>query len=75
MSYSDGQADENPYDFLKTVQNSFDNKPGIKEEEKCERLYLHCKSDFDVEEWYDNLPLATKASWTALGTAFHLRWP
>ena len=75
MFYGDGWADENPYDFLKTIQTSFDNKPGITQEEKCEHLYLHCKSDFDAEEWYDNLPPADKTSWAALSTAFCLRWP
>jgi hypothetical protein len=75
MFHGDGRAEENPYDFLKSIQTSFDNKPGITEEEKCERLYLHCKSDFDAEEWYDNLPQADKTSWAALGTAFRLRWP
>jgi hypothetical protein len=75
MFYGDGRVDENPYNFLKTIQTSFDNKPGITEEEKCERLYLHCKSDFDVEEWYDNLPPADKLSWAALSTAFRLCWP
>jgi hypothetical protein len=75
MFYGDGRADENPYDFLKAVQNSFGNQPGITQEEKCERLYLHCKSDFDAEEWYDNLPQNDKATWTALTTAFRIRWP
>ena len=45
------------------------------QEEKCERLYLNCKSDFDVEEWYYGLPEADKATWTALAAAFHLHWP
>ena len=75
MFYGDGRANENPYDFLKAVQNSFSNNPGITQEEKCERLYLNCKSDFDAEEWYDDLPEADKATWTALAAAFRLRWP
>jgi hypothetical protein len=75
MFYGDGRANENPNDFLKSVQATFENQPGIKEEEKCERLYLRCKSDFDAEEWYDTLAAADKASWTALVAAFRLRWP
>ena len=75
MFHGDGRADENPYDFLKTVQTSFDNKPGITEEEKCNRLYLNCKSDFDAEEWYIDLPQVDKATWAALEVAFRVRWP
>jgi len=75
MFYGDGRADENPYDFLKAIKTSFDNKPSITEEEKCERLYNHCKSDFDAEEWYIDLPAAEKLTWAALDTAFRLRWP
>jgi hypothetical protein len=75
MFYGDGHADENPYDFLKTIQTSFDNKPGITEAEKCERLYLYCKSDFDAEEWYIDLPANNKATWAALDAAFRTRWP
>ena len=75
MFYGDGRADENPYDFLKTIKTSFDNKPGITEEEKCERLYNHCKSDFDAEEWYTDLPLTDKQTWAALDAAFRIRWP
>jgi len=75
MFYGDGRADENPYDFLKAVQNSFSNQPGITQEEKCERLYLNCKSDFNAEEWYDNLPQNDKATWTVLTVAFRICWP
>jgi hypothetical protein len=75
MFHRDRRADANPYDFLKTVQTSFDNKPGITEEEKCNRLYLNCKSDFDAEEWYINLLQVDKATWAALKAAFHIHWP
>jgi hypothetical protein len=75
MFHGDGRANENPYDFLKNINTSFDNKPGITEEEKCERLYNHCKSDFDAEEWYMDLPLADKLTWAALEAAFRIRWP
>jgi len=43
--------------------------------EKCEHLYLHCKSDFDAEEWYIDLLPAIKATWVALDSAFRIRWP
>jgi len=36
MFYGDGRANENPNDFLKSVQATFKNQPNIKEEEKCE---------------------------------------
>ena len=75
MFYGDGRADENPYDFLKLLQTSFGNTPGITDKDKCERFYLNCKSDFDAEEWYDALPAVTKTTWSALATAFRIRWP
>ena len=75
MFHGDGRANENPYDFLKNIQTSFDNKPGITEAEKCERLYLHCKSDFDAEEWYIDLPAPDKLAWATLEAAFRIRWP
>jgi hypothetical protein len=75
MFHGDGRADENPYDFLKSIRTSFDNKPGITEAEKCERLYLYCKSDFDAEEWFIDLPPNSKLTWTALEAAFCIRWP
>ena len=70
-----GRADKNPYDFLKLLQTSFGNIPGIMDKDKCERFYLNCKSDFDVEEWYHALPAVTKIMWSALATAFHIHWP
>lgn len=75
MFYGDGRTTESPSDFIKLIQASFDNKQGITEEQKCERLFLHCKSDSDAEEWYEGLSAPTNTDWGKLITAFRTRWP
>jgi hypothetical protein len=54
---------------------SFGNIPGITDKDKCKQFYLNCKSDFNVEEWYNTLPTVTKTTWPALMTAFCIHWP
>jgi len=73
--HGDGRKDENPYDFINDIQGSFDNKPGITDNEKCDRFSRNCKADSDAEEWYDALPAPTRQNWTLLLAAFKIRWP
>jgi hypothetical protein len=75
MFHGDGRASENPQDFLKQVEISFANNPKMAEVEKVQRLYLHCKSACDAEEWYEALTGADKADWATLVARFQQRWP
>lgn len=75
MFHGDGRANESPSDFLKLIQASFNNKPGITDEQKCERFFLHCKSDSDAEEWYEGLNQGVIMDWSKLVKEFRVHWP
>ena len=75
MFHRDRPADKNPYNFLKSTQNLFGNQPGTMDEDKCESIYNHCKSDLDAEDWYIDLSPGDKLTWAALDMAFHIHWP
>lgn len=75
MFYGDGRDTENPQDFLKMVETSFDNNPSLTGEAQCKRFRRSCHSGFKAEEWYDALPATDKLDWDRLLNVFNLRWP
>ncbi|KIM80441.1 hypothetical protein PILCRDRAFT_9623, partial [Piloderma croceum F 1598] len=51
--------------------------PHLSESEKCTQFYNRCKSDFDAEDWYENLEKNTPAavtSWSTLVLHFRVKW-
>lgn len=75
MFYGDNRDDENPQDFLKMVETSFDNNPNLTEAQQCKRFRRHCRSAFEAEEWYDTLTATTTTDWDKFTVAFNLKWP
>ncbi|KAF7968467.1 hypothetical protein HWV62_30519 [Athelia sp. TMB] len=75
MFYGDGRLSENPQDFVKMLETSFDSDPTLTGAQKCERFRRHCRSALEAEEWYDEQDAATLADWGKLKLAFNIRWP
>ncbi|KZP23045.1 hypothetical protein FIBSPDRAFT_952373 [Athelia psychrophila] len=75
MFFGDGRDSENPQDFIKMLEVSFDHDSSLTPAQKCERFRRHCRSTMDAEEWYDTLDATTIADWDKLKTAFNIQWP
>lgn len=75
MFYGDGHDSENPQDFLKTVEISFNSIVGIDSKAKSARFRRYLRSDNDAEEWFDSLDTATTDDWDKVVSAFSQRWP
>ncbi|KZP07422.1 hypothetical protein FIBSPDRAFT_965639 [Athelia psychrophila] len=76
MFFGDGRDSENPQDFLKMLEVSFDNDSTLTGTQKCERFRRHCRSTMDAEDWYDSQDAKTTlADWDKLKTAFNIQWP
>jgi len=69
MFYGDYRYGEDPLAFLRYLETTLANLPHLSEPEKCDRLYLRCKSDSDAEDWYENLESNSPtvvSSWSTL---------
>lgn len=76
MFYGDGRNSENPQDFIKMLETSFDHDTTLTGVQKCERFRRNCRSTMDAEDWYDEQDTTTTCTdWDKLKTAFNLRWP
>jgi hypothetical protein len=72
--YGDYRADENPLAFLTNFEAALARLLHLSESEKCAQFYNRCKSDFDAENWYENLETNTPAAVTAWSTlVLHFR--
>jgi hypothetical protein len=75
--YGDYRSDESPLAFLTYFEAALARPPHLSESEKCSQFYNRCKSDFDAENWYENLEENTPAavtSWTTLALHFRVKW-
>jgi hypothetical protein len=75
--YGNYRSDENPLAFLTDFKAALARLPHLSEFEKCSQFYNHCKSDFDAENWYENLETNTPAavtSWSTLVLHFRVKW-
>jgi hypothetical protein len=75
--YGDNWHGENPQEFLTDFKTALIRLPHLSESAKCKRFYNHCKSDFDTEDWYENLEKnspAAIASWSDLILHFRVKW-
>lgn len=71
MFYGDNRDDENPQDFFKMVEGSFDGLT-LNTAQMCTRFRRNCRSGFDAEEWFDVLDATHKATWDLFTIAFNL---
>jgi len=77
MFYGDYRYGEDPLAFLTDLETALAQLPHLSEPEKCERLYLRCRSGFDAEDWYENLEQNSPAvvtSWSTLVLHFRVKW-
>jgi hypothetical protein len=75
--YGDYRSGENPLAFLTNFEAALARLPHLSESEKCAQFYNCCKSDFDAENWYENLEKNTPAavtSWTTFVLHFRVKW-
>jgi hypothetical protein len=75
--YGDYRADENPLAFITNFEAALAQLPHLSESEKCSQFYNRCKSDFDAENWYENLEINTPAavtSWSTFVLHFRVKW-
>jgi hypothetical protein len=75
--YGDNRHGENPLEFLTNFEAALTRLPHLSESAKCKRFYNHCKSDFDAEDWYENLEKnspAAVALWSNLILHFRVKW-
>lgn len=75
MFFGDGCDSENPQDFIKMLEVSFDNDSALTTAQKCEQFRRHCRSTMDAEEWYDLQDLAMRGDWDKLKMVFNAQWP
>ena len=77
MFYGDRQRSENPRDFLYHFEEHLASLPNPSESRKCEHFYLHCRSGFNAEEWYENFEKNSPSiitSWSTLCKHFCVKW-
>ena len=74
MFYGDFRHTENPLTFLKMLEEALEAMPHLSESKKCEYFYLHCRSGFNAETWYENLAPPITTSWTTLVLHFRVKW-
>lgn len=76
MFFGDGRDSENPQDFIKMLEVSFDQDSTLTDVQKCARFRRHCRSTMDAEDWYDAQDATTTLNdWEKLKVAFNLQWP
>jgi hypothetical protein len=77
MFYGDCRRSENPRDFLYHFEEHLASLPDPSESRKCEHFYLHCRSGFNAEEWYENFEQNSPSiitSWSTLRKHFCVKW-
>jgi hypothetical protein len=75
--YGDYRSDENPLAFLTDFEATLARLPHLSESEKCSQFYNRCKSDFDAENWYENLEINTPTTvtfWSTFVLHFQVKW-
>ena len=77
LFYGDYRRGEDPLAFLTDLETTLARRPHLSESEKCECFYLHCKSDSDAEDWYEDLERNSPtvvASWSTFVKHFRVKW-
>jgi hypothetical protein len=77
LFYGDYRHSENPWDFLYHFEEHLASLPDLLESKKCEHFYLHCRSGFNAEEWYENFEQNSPSiitSWSTLRKHFCIKW-
>jgi len=77
MFYGDFQDGEDAQTFLTHFEAFLTTLPTLTESEKCQRLYLHCHSGWDAEDWYEEFENSAPeilTSWVTLRKHFCVKW-
>jgi hypothetical protein len=71
--YGDGRSDDLvPEDYIKTIINAF--KEASTDSFKVQRLQNGLATNSVAEQWFDDLPLATRGDWDLVEAQFKVRW-
>jgi hypothetical protein len=75
LFWGDDNHDEDPHNFLNSIQRIFIMKPSTTDTQRLWAFELHLKSGSAVEQWWDALPPTDKENWNHFHQAFNERWP
>jgi len=77
MFHGDFRDGEDAQTFLTHFEAFLTTLPTLTESEKCQRLYLHCHSGWDAEDWYEEFENSAPeilTSWVTLCKHFCVKW-
>jgi hypothetical protein len=71
----DEHDDENPQDFINSVEILFIQRPTFTEAQKLKTFQLYLKSGSVAKQWWNGLEPKENDTWEHLVSAFNTRWP
>jgi len=71
----DDHDDENPQDFIGSIEILFLQKTAATDAQKLRAFELHLRSGSVAKQWWNTLPSVDKDTWEHLLQAFGKRWP
>jgi hypothetical protein len=71
----DEHEDENPQDFINSIEISFLHKANATDAQKLKSFELHLRSGSVAKQWWNGLPTTSNDTWDHLVAAFETRWP
>lgn len=76
LFWGDGEhEDENPQDFMNSVERSFFGKTSLTDNDKLKQFKLHLKAGSVAMTWLTGLATNKKDTWERLQASFEGRWP
>jgi hypothetical protein len=71
----DNHEDENPQDFINSIEILFVQRPNFTDAQKLKTFQLYLKSGSVAKQWWNGLPSTDNDTWDHLVSAFGTRWP
>ena len=71
----DEHEDENPQDFINSIEILFVQRPNFTDAQKLKTFQLYLRSGSVAKQWWNGLPATNNDTWDHLVSAFGKRWP
>jgi hypothetical protein len=71
----DEHEDENPQDFINSIEILFVQRPSFTDTQKLKTFQLYLKSGSIAKQWWNGLATTDNDTWDHLASAFAKRWP
>jgi len=71
----DEHEDENPQDFINSIEILFVQRPTFTDTQKLKTFQLYLRSGSVAKQWWNGLPTTDNDTWDHLVNAFGKRWP